>query len=151
MSSEFWIMRPFNELFLFVFGAFLLLLIVSSLLLHNKSEHTKDIVLITACIITLVGFIVYKYDLSLDRDYNVITAEMGGFNWRGELPLQLCNINMLMIPIAVWKKSRPLQCFCFFLGPLGALMALVMPGNGFDGYPLLLPRMLATTAPISWF
>ena len=34
------------------------------------------------------------------------------------------------------------MCFSFFLGPLGALMALVMPGNGFDGYSLLLPRML---------
>ena len=67
---------------------------------------------------------------------------MGGFNWWGELPLQLCNINMLLIPIAVWKKSRPLCCFCFFLGPLGAMMALAMPGNGFDGYSLLLPRML---------
>ena len=34
------------------------------------------------------------------------------------------------------------MCFSFFLGPLGALMALVMPGNGFSGYSLLLPRML---------
>ena len=67
---------------------------------------------------------------------------MGGFNWWGELPLHLCNINMILIPIAVWKKSRPLACFCFFVGPLGALMALAMPGNGFDGYSLLLPRML---------
>jgi uncharacterized membrane protein YwaF len=49
---------------------------------------------------------------------------------------------MLMIPVAVWRKSRPLSSFCFFLGPLGAVMALVMPGNGFAGYSLLLPRML---------
>ena len=40
------------------------------------------------------------------------------------------------------KKSRPLMSFCFFIGPLGALMALFMPGIGFDGYSLLLPRML---------
>ena len=32
--------------------------------------------------------------------------------------------------------------FCFFVGPLGALMALAMPGTGFNGYSLLLPRML---------
>ena len=32
--------------------------------------------------------------------------------------------------------------FAFFVGPLGALMALVMPGTGFDGYSILLPRML---------
>lgn len=142
MQSDFWIMRPFNRLFFSSFAAFLLLLFVASVLLHRKSERTKDIVLITACVITLIGFIFYKAYLSADREYNIITANMGGFNWWGELPLQLCNINMLMIPIAVWRKSRPLACFCFFLGPLGALMALVMPGNGFEGYSIFLPRML---------
>ena len=142
MNSEFWIMRPFNTLFIVMFLGFLLLLVLASVLLRGKSEKTKEAVLITGCVITLIGFIAYKYCLSLDSDFNVITANMGGFNWWGELPLQLCNINMIMIPVAVLKKSRPLMCFSFFLGPLGALMALVMPGNGFDGYSLLLPRML---------
>ena len=141
-NSDFWIMRPFNTLFCLCFGAFVLLLILASLLLRGKSERTRKIVLVAACLVTLVGYFVYKYMLSLDAEYNVITANMGGFNWWGELPLQLCNINMILIPIAVLRRSRPLMCFSFFLGPLGALMALVMPGNGFDGYSLLLPRML---------
>ena len=137
-----WILHPFNALYLCVFGLFLLLLVFSSLLLRNRSEKTKSAVLAAACLLTLVGFILYKIFLSRDSSYSVITAEMGGFNWWGELPLQLCNINMLLIPIAVWRKSRPLMSFCFFLAPLGALMALIMPANGFDGYSLLLPRML---------
>ena len=141
-GSDFWIMRPFNALFCLCFGFFVLLLIVASLLLKNKSERARQTVLVAACLVTLVGYFVYKYLLSLDADYNVITANMGGFNWWGELPLQLCNINMILIPIAVLRKSRPLMCFSFFIGPLGALMALVMPGNGFSGYSLLLPRML---------
>ena len=141
-NSDFWIMKPLNPLFLAVFAAFLLLLVFASVLLRGRSERTRRLVLIAACVVTLIGFVIYKYFLSLDSDYNVITAGMGGFNWWGELPLQLCNINMLLIPIAVLKKSRPLMCFSFFLGPLGALMALLMPGNGFDGYSLLLPRML---------
>ncbi len=141
-EPDFWIMKPFNALFTAVFAAFLLLLVLGSLLLRGKAERVKQNVLIAACIVTLVGFCAYKYFLSLDRDYHVITAAMGGFNWWGELPLQLCNINMILIPIAVKKKSRPLMCFGFFLGPLGALMALLMPGNGFNGYSLLLPRML---------
>ena len=141
-SSDFWIMRPLNPLFLAVFAAFLLLLVLASVLLRGKSEKTRGAVLIAACVVTLIGFVFYKYYLSLDSDYNVITAGMGGFNWWGELPLQLCNINMIIIPIAVLKKNRSLMCFGFFLGPLGALMALLMPGNGFDGYSLLLPRML---------
>ena len=140
--SDFWIMRPFSPLFFLLFALFLLLLIVSSLLLRKKSERTRALVLACACWVTLLGFIAYKFALSVDAEFNVLTAVMGGFNWWGELPLQLCNINMLLIPIAVWKKSRPLCCFCFFLGPLGAMMALAMPGNGFDGYSLLLPRML---------
>ncbi len=137
-----WIITPFNTVFVVTFAAFLLVLIVSSILLRKKSEKVRSGVLIAACCVTLVGFFFYKYFLSIDADFNVITADMGGFNWWGELPLQLCNINMILIPIAVWKKSRPLLCFGFFVAPLGALMALLMPANGFGGYSLLLPRML---------
>ena len=122
-----WIMRPFNPLFIAVFAAFLLLLAVGSILLRGKEERTRQTVLVAACAVTLIGFFIYKYALSLDTEYNVITADRGGFNWWGELPLQLCNINMILIPIAVMKKSRPLMCFGFFIGPLGAMMALLMP------------------------
>ncbi len=137
-----WIFSPFNALYLAVFGGFLLLLVLAGLLLRGKSEGTKSTVLLAACLVTLIGFVLYKVFMARDADYAVLTAEMGGFNWWGELPLQLCNINMLMIPFAVLKKNRPVMSFCFFVAPLGALMALIMPANGFDGYPLLLPRML---------
>ena len=69
------------------FVLFLLLLILASILLHNKTTKIKDAVLITACVITLIGFVIYKICLSHDRDFNAITASMGGFNWWGELPL----------------------------------------------------------------
>ena len=142
MQNDFWIMRPFNTLFIVVFAAFLALLILASVLLRGKSDGTKRAVLVTACLVTFVSFFVYKYYISIDTDYDLITANMGGFNWWGELPLHLCNINMMLIPIAVLRRSRPLMCFCFFMAPLGALMALLMPGNGFNGYSLLLPRMI---------
>ncbi len=137
-----WTIRPFNMLFLTVFALFLLLLAGASIFLKEKTEKTRRNVLIAACSVTFVGFFVYKYFLSIDQAFDAITAGMGGFNWWGEMPLQLCNISMILIPIAVMTRSRPLMCFGFFIGPLGALMALVMPGNGFDGYSLLLPRML---------
>ena len=141
-AEDFWVIRPFNMVFLIAFGFFLAVLILASILLRRKSERTKQAVLVAACLVTLIGFFFYKGFLSVDADYNVITANMGGFNWWGELPLHLCNINMLMIPIAVLRRNRPLLSFCFFLAPLGAMMALVMPGNGFDGYSLLLPRIM---------
>ena len=136
------VIRPFNTVFCVTFAAFLLLLLIASLLLKGKSERAKKTVLVAACTVTFIGFFVYKYFLSIDGEYNILTANMGGFNWWGELPLHLCNINMILIPIAVMRKSRPLMCFCFFLAPLGALMALLMPGAGFTGFSLLLPRML---------
>jgi uncharacterized membrane protein YwaF len=141
-QSDFWIMRPFNAVFFLGLGAFLLLLIVASVALRRKSERTRQIVLIAACLVTFAGFFVYKYYLSIDAEFDRITAAMGGFNWWGELPLHLCNINMILVPIAVATKNRGLMSFCFFVGPLGAMLALVMPGNGFDGYSILLPRML---------
>jgi uncharacterized membrane protein YwaF len=142
MNDSAWILRPFNAVFCGVFAAFILLLIAASLIVRRKSDGTKKAVIVTACALTLIGFFVYKYFLSIDAEFDRLTASMGGFNWWGELPLQLCNINMLLIPVAVLTGKRPLLSFCFFVGPLGALMAVVMPGMGFDGYSLLLPRML---------
>ena len=57
-DSDFWIIRPFNPVFMLVFAFFLLLLIVSSILLKGKSEKLRTTVLVTACMITLVGFFV---------------------------------------------------------------------------------------------
>lgn len=140
--SDFWILRPFGPLFFVTLAVFLLILIAASLLVRGKSERTKALVISVACWVTLVGFFFYKYALSVDAEFNVATQDMGGFNWWGELPLQLCNINLLLIPIAALTGKRPLLSFCFFVGPLGALMALVMPSAGFAGYSVFLPRML---------
>lgn len=142
MTPNILVIRPFNGVFCGAFAGFILLLVLASLVVRRKSDRTKRAVIVAACAVTLLGFFVYKYFLSIDPEFDRLTASMGGFNWWGELPLQLCNINMLLIPVAVLTKRRPLMSFCFFVGPLGALMALVMPGMGFNGFSLLLPRML---------
>lgn len=133
-----WIMRPCNALFFAVFAAAIAVLVIASLILRKKSEDTRRRVLIIASIVTMIGFFVYKAFLSVDAEYDTLAT----FNWWGELPLQLCNINMILIPVAVHWNKRPLMSFCFFVGVLGAAMAVFMPGNGFDGYSLLLPRMI---------
>lgn len=140
--ESFWVLRHFNAVFFCTFGLFIALLVVASLILRNKSDKTRSIVLSVACLLNIVGFFVYKYFLSIDAQFAIDNAAMGGFNWWGELPLHLCNINMLIIPIAVWRKNRSLMSFSFFLAPLGALMALLMPSAGFEGYSILLPKML---------
>ena len=137
-----WIMRPFNGLFLGVYAVLIILLVITSRLLRGKSFETRRNVLTGMCVFSMIGFFVYKYSLSLDKEYMVIYENFGGFNWWRELPLQLCNINMMLIPVSVFKKNRNLMAFCFFVGTLGAFMATAVPAYGFEGYSLLLPRML---------
>jgi uncharacterized membrane protein YwaF len=135
-------MAPFNTLFCITFAAFILILIVVSLIMRKRSDKAKRALIAITAILTFIGFFVYKYFISIDKEYDAITQNMGGFNWWGELPLHLCNINLILIPIAVITMKKPLLSFCFFVAPIGALMALLMPANGFSGYSILLPRMI---------
>lgn len=141
-DSGFLTMAPFNALFCITFAACIVLLIVVSLLMRKRSEKAKRALIAIVAVLTFIGFFVYKYFISIDKEYDAITQNMGGFNWWGELPLHLCNINLILIPIAVLTMKKPLLSFCFFVAPIGALMALLMPANGFSGYSILLPRMI---------
>jgi uncharacterized membrane protein YwaF len=143
-NDSFLIIRPFNAVFCCILGVLILILIIASIALRKKSIETRKKVLVIASILTLIGFVIYKIALSQDPEFDELRKGlgMGGFNWWGELPLQLCNINMILIPIAVLLDKRELLAFCFFVGPLGAMMALSMPGVEFNGFSILLPRML---------
>lgn len=135
------IIRPFNAAYLlllaFAAGAVVLLWA----LLRGRSERCRAAVLIALCAVNIIGFFVYKGFLS--RDVQFLQASgLDRFNWFNELPLQLCNINMFLIPIGILTHRRSLLGFAFFVAPLGALMALVFPEAPFVGYSLWLPRML---------
>lgn len=135
------IIRPYNAAYLlllaFAAGAVVLLWA----LLRGRPERCRAAVLIALCAVNIIGFFVYKGFLS--RDVQFLQASgLDRFNWFSELPLQLCNINMFLIPIGILTQRRSLLGFAFFVAPLGALMALVFPEAPFVGYSLWLPRML---------
>ena len=136
------ILKPFNKIFFALLFFFAALLIVSSILLARTSIKTRETVLLVVSVITFLEFFVYKYFLSIDKEYSEIYADTGGFNIWGEFPIQLCNINMIFIPLAIIFHSRILAAFAFFVGPLGAFMAIAMPCRGFEKYSILLPRMI---------
>ena len=138
------ILRPFNGVYFAVFAAFTAICLILSLIMRRCSDKTRRATLAGLMLFTLALFVWYKIMLARDAEYSAITAAAGkgAFSWWGELPFQLCNINMILIPVAVLTKKRPLMGFCFFLGPLGAAMALFMPGIGFENYSILLPRMI---------
>lgn len=138
------ILKPFNPVFFGSLAIFVALLIVTWALTRKKSEKFRANLIAIAFCVTFAFFWVYKVFLSLDAEYSAISAAAGNgeFSWWSELPLQLCNINLMLIPIAIWTKKRPLLAFAFFMAPLGAIMALSMPSAGFYDCSVLLPRML---------
>lgn len=92
------------------------------------------------CFFNLALFASYKLSLSMDAAY-VRAYYPNGFNIFNELPLHLCNINLFLIPIGLWKRNRSIMGFSFFVAPLGALMALLFPEPLFSGFSLFLPRI----------
>jgi len=138
--------ETFNSTFFLVAGFFLALLVIGCLLLRKKDKKTRSTVIIAALVIAFISFWPYKYAISKDTGYTALRlaagVSTGTFTWWDELPLQLCNINMMIIPIALLTRNRKLLGFGFFTAPIGALMAILMPGIGFSGCSFLLPRML---------
>lgn len=128
-------------------GLHLLLLLLTAaavllifLLLRGKPEARRSRFLIGVCLFNLALFAGYKLSLSMDAAY-VRAYYPNGFNIFNELPLHLCNINLFLIPIGLWKRNRSIMGFSFFVAPLGALMALLFPEPLFSGFSLFLPRI----------
>ena len=142
VDGDFLIMKPFSPIFFLIFGFFIALLYIATKVMRQRKEEEKRRFIAISCLITLMLFFVYKYNLSLDPEYNIAMEPMGGFNWWGELPLHLCNINLILMIVATWFNKRTLMSFCFFVAPLAALMALLMPSYGFEEYSILIPRIM---------
>ena len=133
--------KPFNG----VFWMILALTIVAVAAIRRNfagqpyARKTRFLTCLCAC--NIVVFFVYKFMLSIDAEFPML-AGIDRFNWFNELPLQLCNINLFLIPLGVRRKSRPVLGFSFFTAPLGALMALLFPESSFIGYSIFTPRIL---------
>ena len=104
-------------------GLHLLLLLLTAaaallifLLLRKKSEARRSRFLIGMCLFNLALFTAYKLSLSMDAAY-VRAYYPNGFNIFNELPLHLCNINLFLIPIGLWKRNRSILGFAFFVAP----------------------------------
>lgn len=135
------IIRPFNAAHLLLLALAAGAVVLLWVLLRGQPERCRSAVLIALCAANIIGFFVYKGFLSRDMQF-LQASGLDRFNWFSELPIQLCNINMFLIPIGILTKRSSLLGFAFFVAPLAALMALVFPEAPFVGYSLWLPRML---------
>ncbi len=137
------IIKPFNLTFFVTWLILIVIFILIRRYVIKRGEKCAKMAIVIMSAVTLAIFIVYKFLLSKDAAYSEILVSAGllPFNIFNELPFHLCNINIFVVPIAVITGKRSLKSFAFFLAPLGALMALLMPSIGFSDYSLFLPRI----------
>ena len=143
MLSDFFVITPFNVPFFVIIALTAALGFFLIFFNRNKDERTRRRVVVILYSLTVLLFFVYKFALSLDKPYSElrVDAGLGAFNFWDELPLNLCNINMILIVIGVLTKSRTILSFNFFFGTLGALFPIFMPVVGFTGYGFFMPRV----------
>lgn len=98
----------------------------------KKELNTKNKVLIWSAIL-IDGFELLKIVIICIRGKNAM-------NWIYELPLFLCSIQLITIPLAAFSKNRIKEAaldFVLIFGILGAVLGTYGAGNNYGTYPVL--------------
>ena len=111
--------KPFNATFFMLLAIGAILFITIRAVFKNQSVKSKKIFLVIMSAANIALYFTYKACLSVDAEFVAISG-ISKFNWFNELPLQLCNINLFLIPIGALIGSRAIMGFSFFTAPLGA-------------------------------
>lgn len=98
---------------------------------HGRPAHRRQVLIWAAILID--GLELFKIVLSC------INAR-DAMNWVYNLPLFLCSIQLITIPLAAFSKGRvqeaALDFVCIF-GLLGAVLGTYFAGNNYSAYPVL--------------
>ena len=123
-------------------------------------QHLTFVTLLMAVMVTLAVCIGLKYKSKSDKEKNlpliiaaimidsfeifkiVIMCIRGGdaLGWLYELPLFLCSIQLITIPLAAFSKGRVKEAaldFVFIFGILGAVLGTYGAGQNYGCYPVL--------------
>ena len=98
----------------------------------NKDDKTKNKVLIIAAIL-IDGFEIFKIILMCIRGHDAM-------GWVRLLPLFLCSIQLITIPLAAFSKGRIRESaldFVFVFGILGAIAGTIGAAQNYGCYPVL--------------
>ena len=99
---------------------------------RNKDEKTKNKVLIWSAIL-IDGFELFKIIILCIRGNDPL-------GWLYILPLFLCSIQLITIPLAAFAKGRIKEAsldFVLIFGILGAVLGTYLAGNNYSSYPVL--------------
>ena len=131
------VIEPFNPVYCIFVGAVLVFVAVLTCIVRKKDPATrrKIMVIFTSAVAVLLLFYKFSYRLDAEfiRDYPKYWGEYTVFN---ELPFNPCNIVLLLLPVALWKKSDYLLSYCIYMGIISTLLAICMPQQGYAGYSI---------------
>ena len=117
----------FSPLWITLFGCDVVLAVVLTLFLKKKPTAFKSRFMTVMAVLNCIYWVFYKYMLSRNPLYD--------FRLINELPLHLCNLNLMLIIIAINSRNPVLLNFCFCFGILGALMPIMAPDPLFVNVP----------------
>ena len=98
----------------------------------NKTEKEKNKVLIISAVL-IDGFELFKIIICCIRSNDAL-------DWLNNLPLYLCSIQLITIPLAAFAKGKVKEAaldFVFIFGLLGAVLGTYAAGNNYSCYPVL--------------
>lgn len=98
----------------------------------NKTEKEKNKVLIISALL-IDGFELFKIIICCIRSNDAL-------DWLNNLPLYLCSIQLITIPLAAFAKGKVKEAaldFVFIFGLLGAVLGTYAAGNNYSCYPVL--------------
>lgn len=99
---------------------------------RDADMKTKNRVLIWAALL-IDGFELFKIVICCIRSGDPM-------DWINNLPLFLCSIQLITIPLAAFSKGRVKEAaldFVFIFGLLGAILGTYAAGNNYSAYPVL--------------
>ena len=119
------------------FGSALMIIMIASAVLlglknKRKDDKAKGRVLAIAALL-IDGFEIFKIVLMCFRSHDPMA-------WLYDLPLFLCSIQLITIPLAAFSRGRVKEAaldFVFIFGILGAVLGTYGAGNNYGTYPVL--------------
>lgn len=95
---------------------------ISLMQLGKRNKKIRMPILFILCTLNFIFYLINDYYFYIRGD-NLLTM----------LPLQLCNIAVFLLPLAVFTKKQLLYDLIFYICALGALAALLVPNNDYVG------------------
>ena len=130
--------QPFNTTHILTITIMPMLgFIIIHLVSHSLHEQSKRRLLLSICYFNIVLYVVYKIVQAHEQGY--------AFDIFTNLPLHLCNLNLILLPIALHTKNKTLMAYQLYFGvPLAALALITV-------HPLFISRPIWHFTPFVYF